>query len=98
MCKNATHSWRHMVQVAAESCKTSSITWTGPYARDLQRLIPIRVENQDPDQEGTLFVLLRIDRNRFPHLLASVAPDALTHCHGKRAGTNTKSIFIARPA
>lgn len=68
-----------MIEVAAQRGKALRIVRAGADARDLQRFIPIRIENEDSHEEAAVGLILAFDSNGIPCFLCSLTQDTLAH-------------------
>jgi len=68
---------RYVVQVAPEGRQAGYISRSGTNASDLERFVPIGIEDEDTDDQGAVFLFLGVDDYRIPHLLDPISSHLL---------------------
>ena len=79
---------RYVVQVAPEGREAGCIFRSGTNASDLERFVPIGIEDQEADDQGAVFLFLGVHDYRISHLLDPISSHLLTDMNGERFGTD----------
>lgn len=81
---------RHVIQTAPERCRAPCIVRARTNAGDLQRLIPIGVEHNNPNAQRAVRFRIRVYTDRFPYFRCAATEYLLPDRHDHRLARRTK--------